>query len=123
MSRILVADDSAPLRLLLKRVLESARHEVFEAADGEHALHVLAEHRPDVAVLDVTMPGFGGFEVCRAIRADAALRDTVVVIVSGNDESEAAATSGADGFLLKPFRPSALLNTVGRLAGVDRQML
>jgi CheY-like chemotaxis protein len=120
MARIVIADDTAPLRLLMKRVLESGRHQVFEAVDGDRALDVLAEHRPDLAVLDLYMPGLDGFEVCRAIRADVRLRDIGVVVISGDDEAEAAANAGADGFLLKPFRPSELLGMVGRLAGARR---
>src|SRR5262245_32739051 len=102
MSRVLIADDSAPLRLLMKRTLELNDHQVFEAVDGDGALHMLAEHRPDVAVLDVRMPGFDGFEVCRAIRADAETRGIAVVIISGDDEADAAIEAGADGFLMKP---------------------
>ena len=94
MARILIADDSAPLRLLMTRVLEADGHQVFEAVDGDQALDVLTEHRPDVAILDVVMPGFGGLEVCRAVRADTGLRDMTIVIVSGNDESDAVADAG-----------------------------
>ncbi len=115
MARILVADDAAPLRLLLRRALEGAGHAVVEAADGEHALALAVAHRPRVAILDVRMPGRTGLEVCRAIRRQSALRETRVIVNTGNglpaDAADAHA-AGADAFLEKPFRFARLLDLV-----------
>jgi two-component system, OmpR family, response regulator MtrA len=112
MARILVADDSAPLRLLVARVLALRGHAVTEAADGDRALAALRRDRPDVAILDVVMPGLSGLEVCGAARADPTLADVGIVILSANASGEQAREAGADRFVAKPFLPSDLLAAI-----------
>jgi CheY-like chemotaxis protein len=111
MSSILIADDLEAMRRLLRRVLER-RHTVVEAVDGAEALETLRAVHPDVAVLDVIMPGLSGLEVCRLVRADPELRHTGVVLISANAPAAEAHEVGADAFLVKPFLPSALLAAV-----------
>ena len=120
MASILIADDSPPMRTLLRVTLRSGDYEIVEARDGDEALALLAVHRPTVAVLDVTMPGRSGLEVCSAVRADPALAAMRLVVISANgleSDARAALAAGADQFLAKPFSPRQLLDTVTKLAG------
>jgi DNA-binding response OmpR family regulator len=112
MARVLVADDSAQIRLLVRRTLHIGGYEVLEAADGEEALRVLRVERPDVAILDVVMPGLSGLDVCRAARDDVTLAATGIILLSANATSGHAADAGADQFVAKPFLPSELLAAV-----------
>jgi two-component system phosphate regulon response regulator PhoB len=108
--RVLVVDDEAPLRELIVVTLGDAfRSE--EAADGEAALALLARDPHDLVFLDVMLPGLSGIDVLRRMRADPALRDVPVVVVSawqGPEDIAAALESGANGFLEKPFRVDEL---------------
>ena len=119
MASILIADDSPPMRTLLRVTLRAANHDVVEARDGDEALTLLAEHRPVVAVLDVTMPRRTGLEVCGAVRADPVLATMGLVVISANgleSDARAALAAGANRFLAKPFSPRKLLDTVAKLA-------
>ena len=107
--RILIADDAPQLRLLLRRVLVG--HEVVEAGSGDAALAVVGAAAPDVAILDVNMPGRTGLEVCRAIRLDPRHAATYVIIITANgdpDGERRAREAGADAFLAKPLSPRRL---------------
>ncbi len=117
MATILIADDDARIRLLLRSILRGEGHAVVEAADGEAALAAVRAHRPAVAVLDVQMPGRSGLDVCRALRADPQLRGIGVVIVSATATRDDAERAGADAFLPKPFSPLRPLAVVGELVG------
>jgi CheY-like chemotaxis protein len=104
----LVADDDAEVRRIIARVLENLSCVVLQAGDGRSALAQAREAVPDLVVLDAMMPGMHGFEVCRAIRGDPALRGARVVLCSavyrGTVGTDAKAAFGADAFLDKPFR-------------------
>lgn len=108
--RVLVVDDEAPLRELIVVTLGDAfRSE--EAADGEAALALLARDPHDLVFLDVMLPGLSGIDVLRRMRADPALRDVPVVVVSawqGPEDIAVALESGANGFLEKPFQVDEL---------------
>lgn len=113
---ILVADDDLEvLALVAHQLRKSFDVEVIEASDGEEALDLARERRPDVVVLDVMMPAMSGWEVCRAIRDDEALARTGVVMLTGIGERLNEMTSplyGADAYLDKPFEPGDLIDTV-----------
>jgi two-component system, OmpR family, response regulator MtrA len=120
--RVLVVDDEAPLRELIVVTLgDTFRCE--EAPDGESALTLLRESPSDLVFLDVMLPGVGGIDVLREIRADPALRDVGVVVVSAWQAPEDVALaldSGADSFLPKPFRVEDVLSIAEELAGRRR---
>ena len=102
--RILLADDHALVREGIRRVLEEDPEfaVVAEAADGEEAVSLAREHRPDVAVVDITMPHASGFEVTARLQSDAPT--TRVLILSMHDDTEyvmRAVRAGARGYLLK----------------------
>ena len=80
---ILVVEDEQPNRELLVRLLSGHGYSVESVSDGEAALRTLEERRPDLVLLDVRLPGIGGFEVCREIKQRPATRLTPVVLVTG----------------------------------------
>jgi CheY-like chemotaxis protein len=115
MSTVLIADDHPSIRRLLRMTLDQC-HTLIEAKDGVEALELLRRHRPAVAVLDVTMPGLTGLQVCRLIRADPDLRHTAIITISANANADAALQAGADRFIATPFRPTVLLDAVDHLS-------
>lgn len=120
MPLILIADDSFPLRLLLRRVLSLQGHQVIEAPDGNRAYDLLLEERPDIAILDIVMPGQSGLEICRVVRENPRLRSIGLIVISANLSEDDALAAGADFFLGKPFRPPQLLGAVSQVLA-DRQ--
>jgi CheY-like chemotaxis protein len=119
-ARILVADDSKDIRLLLVRALTNDGHAVIEAADGERALELLITEQFGVAVLDVMMPGIDGLTLCRTLREAPGLGHLAIVVASAATSEVAALAAGADAFLSKPFPLSRLRTIVGNLARSDR---
>ncbi|WP_229074092.1 response regulator [Actinoplanes sp. DH11] len=117
---IVVAEDHEDIRYVLKRSLERAGHRVVAAADGAAALAAVKEHRPDLVVTDVDMPHMTGLDLCRAIRADDALRHIPVVVASGSllPGDGRAEEAGASATLLKPFVPAQLLALIATLLPV-----
>jgi CheY-like chemotaxis protein len=114
---IVVAEDHEDILFVLKRALERAGHEVITVTDGAAALEAVRRHRPDVVVTDVDMPRMTGLDLCRAIRADAALCHIPVVLASGSllPGDTRAVEAGATATLLKPFLPNQLLECVEEL--------
>ncbi|GAA4202294.1 response regulator [Actinocatenispora rupis] len=117
MIRVLLVDDQALIRGGLRALLsaESDIEVVAEAADGRAGVALAAEHRPDVALLDVQMPVMDGIEATRRIVADPSLADVHVVILTnyGLDEYVfTALRAGASGFLLKDTEPADLITAV-----------
>lgn len=104
--KILVADDDFQILSLVAGRAKKLSSNIVEAHDGEEALALAKEHRPDLVVLDVMMPGLSGWEVCRAIREEEGLEGTRILMLTGIGERLNEMTSplyGADDFLDKPF--------------------
>jgi response regulator RpfG family c-di-GMP phosphodiesterase len=116
---LLLVDDDAALRALLRTTFELVDIEVEEADSAETAAARIWRQRPDAIVLDVQMPGTGGLELCRRLKADRRTRDIAIVLLTGSNgtKPEVAAEVGADAFLSKPFSPLELLAVVERLTG------
>ncbi len=117
---ILVADDEAVLRALIRATLSSAGYDVLEAVDGDEALELARSARPDLIVLDLMMPKRSGLDVLLELRADPELAITPVVMLTTRARAadrEAGAEAGADRFLTKPFSPRELSETVAELLG------
>jgi CheY-like chemotaxis protein len=115
MTKILIADDSIAVRKVAERLLTEAGFGVTLAANGEEALAYLAKETPDVVVSDVIMPDRSGYEVCTFVRAQRALANTPVLLISGivNDEvTKQAESCHADGVLKKPFQGTSLKDRV-----------
>ena len=120
-SRVLVADDTESIRTLFNRLLTADGHEVISASDGAAALDAVHRHRPDVILLDITMPLVDGLEVCRRLKDDPATRLTPVVLVTGQtglDDRIKGIEAGADEFLSKPVHPHELRARVRSLSRV-----
>ena len=111
--RILVAEDETIIRLDLKDLLERAGFEVVaEARDGEEAVELAREHRPDLALMDVKMPRLDGIEAARRILDE---RPIPIVMLTAYGQEELvtrAAEAGVFGYLVKPFREQDLLPAI-----------
>ena len=109
--RILIAEDSDTVRLVLESTARKAGHDVTSVADGPGAWTAVQALKPDLVILDWQLPDLDGLEICRRIRADEALRDTFVLMVtareSGEDTSQALA-AGVDDYFSKPIAPAHL---------------
>lgn len=111
MNSILAVDDSASMRQMVSFTLKNAGYEVVEAVDGEQALAVAAESRPDVILLDIEMPRMDGFEALGRLQSDPALQETPVVLVSGRTTTSdviRGIDNGAHDYLRKPFEAAEL---------------
>lgn len=117
MLKVLVVDDESNMRLLIRMILESAGHEVVEAAHGAAALERMKESQVDLVVTDLMMPVMTGRELVERLRADPRTASIPIVVVSASSSSVATA---ADAVLAKPFESSALLETASSLAGARR---
>lgn len=118
--RVLVVDDARFFRLFLYEVLSEAGFRVVLAEGGKQALDLARRWRPDVAVVDVTMPGMDGLEVLRRIKAQPSPDRPAVLMVTSFSNSEyrlAAEEAGADGYLLKPIAVEPFVAEVARLVG------
>lgn len=117
---VLICDDDGDVRALIATVLRRRGHVLREAADGRAALEELAGGQPDLAILDVHMPGIDGLAVLRRIRADPALAGTRVLLLSGAAEASGKGWGkgvGADAHLAKPFAIADLDAVVRSLLG------
>lgn len=104
-SLILIADDNADMREYVKQLL-CEHYEVIPASDGESALEIARERRPDLILSDIMMPRLGGFELLRRVRADVDLKSIPVILLSaraGEDAQIEGLDAGADDYLAKPF--------------------
>ena len=112
---ILVVDDEANTVEFLRITLEMSGYEVLEALDGATALKQVAEHQPDLVLLDVMMPKMDGLAVCRRLRAEPATADLPIVILSARTSVEAireGLAAGATRYLTKPITRDNLLETI-----------
>lgn len=115
---ILTVDDGDGIRRLIRMTLEYMGFEVLEASSGAEGLAMAREHRPDLVLMDVRMPGVNGINACEAIRADPSLSAIPVVMLSAATQPadiEAGLASGAAAYLIKPFEPVEMIQTVTRL--------
>jgi two-component system alkaline phosphatase synthesis response regulator PhoP len=121
---ILIVDDEQHIRLLIQQALEDLEDEGIElrtAADGEEALEAVERHRPELIFLDIMMPKRNGFEVCKAIKGEIGLRDSVVVMLTAKGQAydrEQGLAAGADQYITKPFDPDELLQTARTVLGL-----
>ena len=119
MKRVLIIEDQAEIRDLIRMTLEMEALDIHEAHDGESGLRQAQELLPDLVLLDVMMPGgTDGFTVCERIRADARLHHTRIVLLTARAQPEDRARGlevGADEYLVKPFSPRHLLSVVSQM--------
>ncbi len=116
--RVLVADDESYVLLAIRQVLQALPASVIEAPDGEQALRLAREKRPDLVILDIQMPRMDGFQVAEALKGDAATADIPVMFLSAlgaSHERVRGRTLGAEDYLAKPIDPEELQNRVRRI--------
>jgi CheY-like chemotaxis protein len=121
---ILVAEDSADSREMMKLLLESQGYQVISAEDGIRALEVAITSRPDALLLDLELPKLDGLAVTRNLRLDPCFERVPIIIVSGHDPSryrQAALDAGCDDYLLKPLNFGRLSNLLDRLIPGQRR--
>ena len=109
---ILIAEDDADIRALLRLYLESEGFAVREAADGKTALDIALRESPDAALLDVMMPGMDGFQLTRALRRTSDIPVLILSAKSQDNDKILGLNLGADDYIAKPFNP---MEVVARL--------
>lgn len=115
MNKLLIADDEAGVRALVRTTLETGRYEILEATNGREALELARRHRPEIVLLDLMMPELSGFDVCRTLKEDpSTARITIVMLTARAQEADRreGEAAGADDYLTKPFSPLALLRKI-----------
>lgn len=118
MARILVADDDVDIRELVEFKLSTMGHDIVAVGDGAAAVEACRAQKPDLAVLDVMMPGVSGLDAIREIRADPRLADLPVILLTARAQESDVETgfgSGADDYITKPFSPRELAARVETL--------
>ena len=101
--KILVADDEAEIRSLLKLYLENEGYSVVEAVDGLEAMEKLKSDKPDLCVLDIMMPGMDGYQVLRKLREDSNIPVIILSAKDADSEKILGLNLGADDYIAKPF--------------------
>ncbi len=117
-AKILIADDEPNILISLEYLMKREGFEVHLARDGNEALALLQRERPQLLLLDVMMPHKNGFEVCQALRADEALRHTLVLMLTAKGRETDVAKGlgvGADAYMTKPFSTRELVDQVRAL--------
>jgi CheY-like chemotaxis protein len=121
---VLVADDEEDILLLVRTIIERSGHRVVAVRDGAAALAALQEWKPDLVVLDISMPELDGLEVLRRIRADAETSELPVLLLSARaqeDDVRHGFATGASAYVKKPFSPLELAERVETLLGAAAQ--
>lgn len=114
-SRVLVVDDDATVREVVRRYLSRDGHQVIEAADGPSALSAVRSSAPDLVVLDLMLPGIDGLEVCREIRRTSAIPVIMLTALGQESDRVVGLEYGADDYVVKPFSPRELTLRVSRV--------
>ncbi len=112
---ILIADDEPSIVLSLQVLLRKAGYEVRVARDGEEAMQAVAASPPDLILLDVAMPKHDGFEVCQSLRANPALKDLPIIMLTAKSrdvERQKGMALGATDYIIKPFSIHDLVATI-----------
>ena len=107
--KVLVVDDDPQIRRVMKATLVGHSYEVLEARTGEEALEMFARESPNLVLLDMNMPGMGGLETCRALRAASDVPVIVLTVRNSEKDKVAALDAGADDYVTKPFGIEELL--------------
>lgn len=108
-ARVLVVDDERQIRRVMRISLATQGYAVSEARTGEEAIDLLRQERHDIVLLDLNMPGMGGMEACRIIRAESDIPIVVLSVRSSEQDKVEALDSGADDYVTKPFGEKELL--------------
>jgi len=123
--KILIVEDEVHIRTLLEQALEELEDEhnveVLSAGDGEEGLDVIRNERPQVVFLDIMMPKLNGYEVCRAVKEDPELKDTMIVLLTAKGQEvdrKKGLVLGAYDYMTKPFDPDEVVDLARELLRV-----
>lgn len=123
--KILIVEDEVHIRTLLEQALEELEDEhnveVLSAGDGEEGLEVIRAERPQVVFLDIMMPKLNGYEVCRAVKEDPELKDTMIVLLTAKGQEvdrKKGLVLGAYDYMTKPFDPDEVVDLARELLRV-----
>ena len=118
--RILVVDDDSALAEMLTIVLRAEGFEPFVVGDGTQALAAVRENRPDLVLLDLMLPGMNGIDVCRVLRADSGVPIVMLTAKTDTVDVVLGLESGADDYIMKPFKPKELVARVRAASALSR---
>jgi len=124
MAKILIIDDAAFMRGSLKYIVESAGHSVVGMAkDGQEALKLTRELKPDIVTLDILMSGMDGLTALKAIKKENPGVKVIMVTALGQEEKqEEACKLGASGYIRKPFKQTEIVNEIKWVLGGERRV-
>jgi signal transduction histidine kinase len=114
MPRILHIEDDPANRLLVRKLLQAAGHEVIDAADGLEGVRLACAHRPDLVLVDLNIPGLDGFEVALRLRGEPSLAGVPIVAITAEGDRETSLAVGCDGFLQKPIDARSFSTVIQR---------
>ncbi|WP_317128944.1 response regulator transcription factor [Mangrovivirga cuniculi] len=116
--KILIVDDEPNILMSLDFLMRRNGYDVFVARDGNEALSIFQDEKPDLIILDIMMPNIGGYEVCRAVKSSDKKTNTQVLILTAKDKEEdikRGYEAGADHYMTKPFSTKNLVAKVKEL--------
>lgn len=123
--KLLIVDDEAHIRMLIGQTLEELEDEgvnFFTAENGEQALKIIQEEKPQLVFLDVMMPKMNGMEVCRRVKKELGLKDVFIVLLTAKGQEldrQKGQEVGADVYMTKPFDPEAILSKAKEVLGLE----
>ncbi len=117
MAKVLIVDDNDAFRRLCAEFIKFDGHQVLTARSGRETVPLVRQERPDILLLDIMMPGVDGYEVCRQIKSDPEIKDTMVVMLTALPPNERFKSfqAGADDHITKPIESRRLRDLVRRL--------
>ena len=119
-AQILIVDDSRTAIAVLKKILAPTGYDIISAETGEEGIEVAKQHKPDLILMDVIMPGLNGFQATRILRKEAETKDIPIIIISGNEQATEkfwGLRVGANGFLPKPVNRGELYHLMREQLG------
>ena len=122
--KILIVDDEAHIRMLIEQTLEDLEDEgveFFAAENGEVALEIIKEEKPNLVFLDVMMPKMNGMEVCRRVKKELGLDEVYIVLLTAKGQEmdrQKGQEMGADVYMTKPFDPEMILDKAKEVLGI-----
>jgi len=118
MAKILVVDDDTKIQMVVRIMLQKKGYDVKCVSSGLEAFQEIPEFKPDLIMLDVMMPGMGGYEVCRKLKSSESTKTIPVIMLTAmgmGEDFEKAIENGADWYIVKPFNSRQLLSRVSML--------
>lgn len=118
MSKILIVDDSISMRQMINFTLSEEDHQIFEAENGKEAMKKLEEIKPEIIITDINMPEMNGIELIKAVRGSSSCKFVPIIVLTTESEKamqDKGKQAGATAWLVKPFTPEKLIETVAKV--------